>query len=196
MVALACLTGVVYAIHGVLASKGKKQSRMVQVVQIIRPPPPPPELPPPPPPDQPKEEIPKEQPDPVQNDEPTPSDQLGLDSEGGAGSDAFGLAARKGGQDLLGSGGATFAWYTGRIKDVIADKLANDVRLRSHRYTVAVRVWVDRDGRIKDVRLVAGTGNHELDQAIVAAVSTIDRMSDPPPIEMPQPISLKIVSRI
>jgi protein TonB len=165
------------------------------VVQLIRPPPPPPEAPPPPPPEPPKEEIPQEQPEPSPSDEASPSQQLGLDADGGAGSDAFGLAARKGGHDLLGSGGAAFAWYTGRLKDEVLEKLSGDPRFKAKKFTVGVRVWIEADGRIKEVKLTSSTGDRELDRAIESALASVPRMSEPPPIEMPEPVSLKIVSR-
>jgi periplasmic protein TonB len=170
--------------------------RTVQLVQLIRPPPPPPDVPPPPPP---PEEAPvpvtQNEPEPSPGEDSSPSDQLGLDADGGAGSDAFGLAARKGGHDLLGAGGAAFAWYTGRLKDQVVEKVTADARLRSKKYSVSVRVWIDAEGRIKDVKIASSSGNRELDQEIAASVAAIQRLDQPPPLEMPEPVTLKIVSR-
>jgi protein TonB len=195
--AVALLVGLfVWGVHLILAGKGSKVERKVQVIQVIRPPPPPPEdRPPPPPPDKPEEVLPRDEPEPTPADAPA-AEQLGLDAEGSAGGDAFGLAARKGGHDITGSGGAVFAWYTGRLKDQVLDRLAADARLRSKRYSVAVKVWIERDGRIRDVKLATTTGSRELDSAIEAALARLPKMSEPPPLEMPQPISLKIVSNI
>src|SRR5262245_7818543 len=100
-----------------------------QVVKLIRPPPPPPEQPPPPPPPEEKieEPLPQETPQDSPPEDSAPAEQLGLDAEGVAGSDGFGLAARKGGREL-GLGGAVFGWYTGRLKDAILDMLSEDER--------------------------------------------------------------------
>jgi TonB family protein len=141
--------------------------------------------------------LPKDEPEPTPKDEaPPPLQQLGLDAEGGAGSDAFGLAANRGGSDLVGgNGSAAFAWYTGRLKDAVLAKLSSDSHIGSKKFSVSVRVWIESDGRIKEVKLVTSTGSKELDQHIEAALATLSRLDDSPPLEMPQPVSLKIVSR-
>ena len=121
---------------------------------------------------------------------------MGLDAQGTAGEDAFGLAARHGGSDLVGgNGSAAFAWYTNRLKDAVVEKLSSDARVGSKRYSLSVRVWIEPDGRIKQVRLVTSTGDRELDQRIEAALGSLTRLNESPPLEMPQPISLKIISR-
>jgi protein TonB len=187
---------VVLGIRYVMASKGSKPDRQVQIVQIVRPPPPPPEdQPPPPPPEKVDEPLPQDQPEPSPSDEAAPSQQLGLDAEGGAGGDAFGLAARKGGHDITGGGGAVFAWYTQILKDAIVERLSNDKALRSKKFTIIVKVWVGPDGQVQNARLSNASGNHDLDGAIEAALGRLGRLREAPPIEMPQPISLRIVSR-
>lgn len=193
----AFVAAAVWFIHGVMSSKDTKPPRMTQTITVIKTPPPPPpdQPPPPPPPDRPQEQIPQDQPEPSPSNDPAPSEQLGLDAEGSAGGDSFGLAARKGGHDLAGSGGAIFGWYTSRIKDRIAEKLGADAKLKAKRFTVAVRVWVDPDGRIRDVKVASSTGNGELDSAIQAAVTSIGQLSDRPPVEMPQPVTIRIVAR-
>ncbi len=190
----------VWIAHGLMASKNQKQARTVQNITVIRPPPPPPpppeeKPPPPPPPDKVEEQLKQSEPEPTPDNTPAPSPQLGLDAEGAAGDDGFGLAARKGGSDLVGTGGAAFAWYTGKLKDEVTDRLSSDSKLRGKKYSVGVRIWLTTDGRIKDVRMTSGTGNRELDSAIAADLTALGRLSESPPIEMPQPISLQIVSR-
>jgi protein TonB len=189
------LAGLVWMIRGFMASKSEKPARLVQNITVIRPPPPPPDEPPPPPPEKVDEQIPQDQPEPTPDDAPTPSSQLGLDATGSAGDDGFGLAARKGGSDLVGTGGAAFAWYTGRLKDEVTERLSNDAAMRSKKFTVVVKVWIESDGRIRTMQLVSGSGSRELDGQISAALASIVRLSVSPPIEMPQPISLRIVSR-
>lgn len=191
------IAGFVWFVHTMMAGKTKKAQRQVQIVQIIKPPPPPPDQPPPPPPEKTEEPLPKDEPEPAPTDEPAPQEQLGLDAEGAAGGDAFGLAARKGGSDLVGgSGNAAFAWYTNRLKDAVVERLSADSKIGSKKFSVSVRVWIESDGRIREVKLVSTTGNRELDQRIEASLTALTRMSDAPPLEMPQPVSLKIVSRL
>jgi protein TonB len=195
---LLLLAGFVWFVRTMMAAKTQKAGRQVQIVQIIKPPPPPPpDQPPPPPPEKTEEPIPKDEPPPTPKDEaPPPLQQLGLDAEGTAGSDAFGLAANRGGSDLVGgNGNAAFAWYTGRLKDAVLAKLSSDTRIGTRRFSVSVRVWIEPDGRIKEVKLMGSSGNQELDLRIQAALSTLSRLDDSPPLEMPQPISLRIVSR-
>jgi len=171
---------------------------LVQEVHLIRPPPPPADLPPPPPPP-PEEKVnipdPQDKPDPTPSNEPPPGEQLGLDAEGSAGGDEFGLAARKGARDLLASGGSAYAWYAGLLKNQILDQLNGEKRARSGEYSLIVRVWVRNDGSVERVRIMQGSGNRERDQAIETALSRITRLSQAPPADMPEPISLRIVSR-
>lgn len=171
--------------------------RTVQTITVIRPPPPPPEEqpPPPPPPEKVEEPLPQDQPEPDQAPDEAPSQQLGLDAEGTAGGDAFGLAARKGGKDLAGSGGAVFAWYTGQIKDQLLDRLSGDNRVRAQKFSITVRVWIAPDGAIREAKLAGSSGNRDLDAALESALRSLGRMKEPPPVEMPQPVTLRVVSR-
>jgi protein TonB len=198
VLALFLLLGFVWFVRTMMAAKTGKPDRQIQTVQIIRPPPPPPpDQPPPPPPEKTEEALPKDNPDePPPDNSPPPAGPLGLDAQGGAGDDAFGLAARAGGSDLVGgNGNAAFAWYTNRLKDVIVEKLSADTRLGQKRFSLSVRVWIEADGRIKQVKLSSSTGDGTLDKAIESDLSSLLKLSDSPPLEMPQPVSLKIVSR-
>lgn len=188
--------GIVYLIKSMIGSSPGPVKQIVQEVRIIRPPPPP-EVEPPPPEVQDEVDVPEpeREPDVAQNDTP-PEGPLGLDAEGAAGADGFGLAARKGGRDLLGSGAGAFAAYTGLLKNEILDRLQENKRARSGAYSIVVRLWLSADGRIERVKLASSTGDSELDAAIESALSGIDRVAQAPPIEMPQPVSLRIVSRI
>jgi protein TonB len=188
--------GAVALVRGILNSAPGQPKKLVQEIHVIRPPPPPPDLPPPPPPP-PEEKVipePEKQPDPTRSDEPPPGDQLGLDTQGSSGGDAFGLLGRKGGRDLLASGGSAFSWYAGLLKNEIIEQLGNEKQARGSEYSVIVRVWVRDDGTIDRVRIVQSSGNRDRDRAIEAALSRITRVSQAPPADMPQPISLRIVS--
>jgi protein TonB len=187
---------VVMGVRHLLASKAKKPDRVVQTVQVIRPPPPQDTPPPPPPPDTRVDTpIPQDAPEPSPADS-GPSEQLGLDAEGSAGGDAFGLAARKGGQSITGGGGAIFAWYTQILKDAMVDRLGQEKALRAKAFAVVVRVWVATDGQVQRAQLVGTSGSKETDAAIEGALTHLGRLKQAPPLEMPQPVTLKINSRI
>jgi len=197
IIAVLLVAGFVWFVRTMMASKTSKPERQVQVVQIIRPPPPPPppsDQPPPPPPEKTEQALPKDQPEEhPPDDAPPPAAPLGIDAEGSAGSDAFGLAARTGGGDLIGGTGSNvFAWYTRKINEAIKDILAADGKLASKPFSTSVRIWVDREGRVK-VQMATTTGNRDLDQRIQSDLAAMPAMSDAPPLEMPQPVTLKIV---
>jgi protein TonB len=192
------LVGFVLFVHAMMAAKSAKPDRKIQMVQILRPPPPPPppDQPPPPPPEK-TEVLQKEEPEPQPEDQPAPVQNLGLDAEGSAGGDAFGLAARHGGSDLIGgSGSAPFAWYTNRISDAIRDRLASAACTRSAKNSISIRVIMEADGRVRQIKLSSTTGNPKIDECIDSTLASIQRISDPVPPGMPELVNLKIVPRI
>jgi periplasmic protein TonB len=189
-----CTGSAIYFLRDFLGTKAEPPKKLVQEVRIIRPPPPPPEVEPPPPPP-PEEEVDLPKPDPTPSDEPAPGDQLGVDAAGTGAGDGFGLVGRPGGRDLLASGGSAFAWYGGLIKNQILDLLGDDKKARSGSYSVVVRLWVRHDGTVEKANLMGSTGNTERDLAISRALAQLTRVSQAPPADMPQPISLRIVSR-
>jgi protein TonB len=96
---------------------------------------------------------------------------------------------------LLGSSNGAFAWYTGMLKDSILEKLSDDERIRHGSYAAIVRVWVASDGRVERVKLAQSTGDRTRDAAIEESLTKLSRVREAPPLEMPQPITLRIVSR-
>ncbi len=198
IVVLGLCGGAVSMVRGFLQDKPANQKKVVQEIQIIRPPPPPPDQPPPPPPPPEEEQVRLDEPQPEPDspsDEPPPGEQLGLDADGGAGSDAFGLLGRKGGRDLLASGGSAIAWYGGLLKDEIRKQLEEVKAARTGAYSVSVQVWVRPDGSIERIQLARSTGDRERDRAIEAALARIDRLAQVPPANMPQPLSFKVSAR-
>jgi periplasmic protein TonB len=188
---------VFWMVRGFLKSGPKPTKQVVQEIHMIRPPPPPPDEPPPPPPPEEKVDVhePDPEPDPTPSNEPPPSEQLGLDAEGGAGGDAFGLAGHPGGRDLLASGGSAFNWYAGLLKNEVLEQLESVKDTHRGAYSATVKIWVRGDGTIERAQLAQSTGDAARDKAIEAALSHITRVSEAPPADMPQPISLRIVSR-
>lgn len=168
---------------------------MVQEVKIIRTPPPPPPDTPPPPPEEVDVPEPEPQPEPTPSNEPPPGD-LGLDTDGVAGSDGFGLAARPGGRDLVGSGSSQLTWYGGLIQSAILAELNNDKVARSRSYSVSVRVWVREDGSLERTELAKSTGDREVDRAIERAAARVMRIPYAAPAALVQPITIRFVSRV
>lgn len=188
-------TGAFALLRTFLRGGSPHPQQVVQQIQLIRPPPPPNLPPPPPPPPEEKLHIatPQKAPQPTP-DHPPPSQQLGLDAKGGAGGDAFGLAARPGGQDITGEGGSAFSWYAGLLKDQILNQLGAQPEARANSYTVVVSVWVGGDGTVQRVQIAQSSGDPERDHSIESALTRLGRLSQPPPADMPEPITLRIVS--
>lgn len=185
-----------WLVVGISDQPPKAQKKIVQQVQVIRPPPPP-EVEPPPPPEPEKVEIDEPEPEPELADaEPPTGEQLGLDADGVAGGDAFGLMARKGGRDLLSTASdSRFNWYGNVLKNDLMDRLAEIRDIRRDSYSVVVRLWLGSDGQVKRFQVANSTGNDALDRDLVAALESLDRVSEIPPAGMPQPVRVRIVSR-
>lgn len=202
MILIAAIAVIVHMISS-MENKPAKKERKIQTISLTKPPPPPPpppkvEKPPEPEEEKIQEEVeqePEEIPDVA--DEP-PLGDLGLDAEGSAGSDSFGLAARKGGKGLLGGGGGgdPYAWYSGIIKNDILDILSEKEELRRKGYTAIVKVWVEADGSIKRFELARGSNDAEIDELLNRLLSKYRKVNEPLPPGMEQPIKLKITSRI
>lgn len=202
VILLAAIGAIVYMIAN-KEEKPAKKERKIQAISLTQPPPPPPpppkvEKPPEPEVEKLQEKVeqePEEIPDVAE--EPPPGD-LGLDAEGSAGSDGFGLAARKGGKGLLGGGGGgdPYAWYGGIIKNDILDILSEREELRRKGYTAMVKVWVEVDGSVKRFELARGSNDAEIDELLNRLLSKYRKVNEPLPPGMEQPIKLKITSRI
>jgi periplasmic protein TonB len=128
------------------------------------------------------------------SNEPPPSQNLGLDAEGGAGGDAFGLVGNKGGRDLLGTGGSAVAWYSGILKNAVLEQLNSDKDLRSGNFKLVVRFWLREDGSINRVSIVQGSGDSNRDRLIEAQLSRMARLPNAPPAGFPSPATLTVVS--
>ena len=213
---LPVLIGIIFSLLVLLAvyflkdkfQKPPQTKKVVQQITMLQPPPPPP--PPPevkPPEPEIKEEkieepVPDKEPEPApeESDEP-PAAELGLDAEGAAGADGFGLAARKGGHSLLGgSPGNSIIWYGGQIQRHLDDSLQNllaDTPASKSGYSVILEVWVDAEGKITRSELSSGSGKADVDQAIRAALPKLKAsIGKSPPENMPQPVKVRLTSRV
>lgn len=186
-----------FAVQG-LGGAGMPEPPKVQEISLVQPPPPPP--PPPkleePPPEE-QVDIPEPEPEPVPEeaaaDEPPPGEDLGLDAEGVAGADGFGLRAKKGGRGIIG-GGDRNRWYAGVIQRVLQGRLAENDAARGAKYSVVVKLWVGADGNVERFELSDSTGDAQSDAALRETLTGL-HLTDAPPVDMPQPIKLRVVSR-
>ncbi len=195
----------IMALQALIGEAPLPHTKKVQQISIIKPPPPPPppkiEKPPEPEieevevpePEEVVEEVPE-----ADSDEPPPGTDLGLDAEGGAGGDAFGLRGKKGARSLIGgSSGSRFGWYAGILQREIQAHLSVQEGVRQSQYTVVARLWIDSSGRIERAQLVGSTGDVSLDRRLESALSGGGfKVSEAPPDDMPQPVRLRIRSRI
>ncbi|WP_129779344.1 TonB C-terminal domain-containing protein [Peristeroidobacter soli] len=168
------------------------QRQVAQVVKIVRPPEDQP--PPPPPPPEEKIEEPLEQQEPDQApEEAAPAESLGVDAEGSAGGDGFGLAARKGGRDLVGTGTAPFRWYTDLVAKSLEGCFSEDEAVRRGSYKVDVKVQVDKDGTMHVLDLVGSSGNTAIDTAIRNRKGC--NIGQGRPVEVPALATVRVTSR-
>jgi TonB family protein len=204
-----------YVIKVSMEDDGPRRKNNTATVTLLKPPPPPVIKEKPPELQQPKE-VPKKEEfiDTEQNEEPrnansddsTPAgDTLGVDADGGAGSDGFGLVGKKGGRSILAGGGSgqvsllnKFAGYTYKvtteIKKKVMKRLDEEGGIPRGRLQAVVRVTVDDDGRVIDFRLTGSSGNSKMDQAVIDSLHSC-RISEPPPETMPRTMSIKIISQ-
>ncbi len=200
VVGVVCV-GLVIVISNFLDSQpsNKKVAQQISLITPPPPPPPPPKIEKPPEPE--IEEVKIEEPVPedvpeAPSDEPPMGDLLGLDADGVGGADAFGLLGNKGGRSLVGSGGDRFAYYGNVVTQMIQDFLYDRSDIRSKKYSVKVKVWISPDGAIDKVELVNSTGDTSVDKSLKVALMELGHVAERPPEDMPQPVRLKITSRL
>ena len=181
------------------------KSHTIAAIALVNQPPPPPPKPPEKPPEPPKikEEVKVDTPkDPPKADDPKPADKpssdkpLGLDANGAAGTDGFGLGANKGGQDIVGSGpgGGSGAYYSGLLQRAFFDALSRNRKVLRDEFRVVVKIWLSDDGHVTRAEIVNGSGNGEVDQQIQAALMDIAPLRDVPPSTLRQ-IQLRLSNR-
>lgn len=171
-----------------------QRKKVVQQITIIAPPPPPP----PPPEQEPEIQPPEEEAAIDEMDEAMPEEgmdedvgnDLGLDADGSAGGDSFGLLARKGGRGIVGGG------YGALVVQEINSMLVDDDRLRHKEYTVILQLWISDSGDIQRYKIDETSAKSEVIQMIQSALVRLGSVSSGPPLELPQPIRLRIRSRI
>ena len=166
--------------------------KVIQQISLIT-------LPPPPPPPEIKQEPPKQKeqvvekqdkPVPDQSKAPDISKNLGLDANGSAGADGFGLMARKGGRGVVGGG------YGALVVQEINSILTDDDKLRHSAYVLVLSLWISPTGMIEKYKIDKQLGDKETIAMVTSALTKMGSISEGPPLEVPQPIRIRIRSRI
>lgn len=175
-----------------------ERKQTVQKVTLLAPPPPPPPPPkveePPEPEVQEEVDIPEPEDVPDVPDAPPMGDDLGVDADGTGAGDGFGLIGRKGGRGLL--DGDPNAAYAAKMQKAIEDLLIDNEQIRSRAYSVVAQLWVGEDGSITRAKLSRSTGDEIIDGALIELLTTTSMLASGPPIDMPQPVKLRISSRM
>lgn len=168
----------------------------ITLVSLAPPPPPPPITRPPPPPQQ--EEQKMDQPM-IKEEEPQEAPRNEALSTGikGDGPNNFGLSNKGGNGSIGGSAGRStkWSWYAKQVQARVQQALQRNNRTRSASMEVNVRVWPDATGRIHRAQLAGSTGDPRLDAAIRDEVLSGLQLDQPPPVDMPVPITLRLAAR-
>lgn len=223
VVVVLCLLagGLVYL---VMNDKGGGKKTFVAKVDLVKPnvpdrPPPPPKEKPPEPEIQKKEaivtpaDVSQAQASAAKGDnKPAAEGPLGVQGDGSAGSDGFGLAARgRGGKDVTtvgtgyGIGGedqAALLRKYGSYGRLIQDELTRAVRKRldenggipKGKLECVVQIEIDEGGGIKECRITRPSGNSTMDQALKESSGHV-KISEAPPQGMRKRISIRVTSQ-
>lgn len=176
---------------------------MVMVPPPPPPPPPEPEKLPEPTPEKVQPEVREPEPTPAEapKDDSTPSpnkdlgDPVTMDSAAQAGTDAFGIAAGRGGGMTGGGGGLGAGSYSRYFSNALQQAFSRDARTRQLVFDdIRLDVWLDADGRVNRVQLVQGTGNQQTDEAVQAMVRDF-RSDEKPPASLRSPVRISIKGR-
>ncbi|HEX3431792.1 MAG TPA: hypothetical protein VHT03_13005 [Rhizomicrobium sp.] len=188
---LLVIAGVVlYFLHDT-ASIRREAPPLPTLIATVPPPPPPP-----PPKQQPEPEKkvleqqkPVEQPKAADNS-PKP---VTINGPAQAGSDAFNVGAGSGGGDVGSGSGLGEASYTRYLGSALQQSIQNDDRVNHLVFSADMAVWVDPNGRITRAAVLKTTGDHNIDQDLVAVLESMPALDEPPPatLEFPQRVRIE-----
>ena len=216
-VMIALVGGGVYFFRTILSEDAPRRKDTTATVTLLKPLPPPVIKEKPPEPAQVKEVQQKEEIiDPgLKNEAPnndsqdsTPAgDNLGVDAEGGAGGDGFGLVGKKGGRSLLAGGSSGFGnssllskfsgytqMVTTELRKKVMKRLDEEGGIPKGKLQAVVRVSVDIDGKIIAYRIIGSSGNNRMDEAVKQSLGSL-KISEPPPDGMPRTMDIKITAQ-
>jgi periplasmic protein TonB len=125
---------------------------------------------------------------------------LGLAEAGEGGTDAFGLAGRPGGTELLltggggGGGNGRFTQFGQQLEAHVQHELNRQDGLKKVCYTADILVWLTPTGVVQEARIRKSTGQLALDAEIQRALESLRPLEPAPPAGIPWPVGLRIVS--
>lgn len=191
------LAGIIAVARLALSGGGSPKRDSITLVSLA--PPPPPVAPPPPPPPPQQDEQKMEQPL-IKEDQPKeapPKNEPLSTGIKGDGPNSFGLSDKPGsGRFGTDNGkGTKWSWYANQVQSRVQQALQQNRKTRSASVSVNVRVWPDVTGRINRAQLANSTGDPLLDAAIRDEVLTGLQLDQPPPADMPAPITLRLAAR-
>jgi len=203
-IGLLVIGGLGTAVYFIFDGMSKTQRHAIQTVtRITLPPPPPPPPPKPPEPEKvvetPKIQEPKvvdKKPDkaPPKPEAPPASP---LTAEAGTGANPYGLAVGNGTGNMVGGGGgdskAAYQSYGRIVSADVQAALRRADKLRFAKFTAELRIWLDANGRVTQVRLASSSGDPAVDNEVTRSLSGL-ALREPPPKDMPQPIRLRTKS--
>ncbi|MDD2722614.1 MAG: energy transducer TonB [Methylovulum sp.] len=212
VVAVLIIAGIVFFVRRQILSAGYQRVEAPLSVTLLKDQPP---VPPPPPPkeileqpaEEPKTESMESEALEVESNPEVLDETLGLDTATAvAGSDAFGLKARKGGKSLTEikpesglkkSKPSTMelGFYASKIEEYLQNELSKRNELRSINYSVIIKIWLDDEGRITRCDLGESTGNKNIDSLLVGTLTGSRKIPNAPPKNMPQPVILRITTQ-
>ena len=181
---------------------GPPPRKAQEIVSIKLPPPPPTPPPPPPPPqDAPKQEMMRQEqlneddvkPEPQEAASPT----IGTNVTGNGPADGFGLGSNKNG--FLGNGSKSpranaskFGWYASMMIKSFTEALNRNPRTKNASFDIEAKIWSDAGGRVTRAKLMSTTGDLAVDEAIKNEVLNGFQLKNPPPDDMPMPITMRL----
>ncbi|HVN94932.1 MAG TPA: TonB C-terminal domain-containing protein [Syntrophorhabdaceae bacterium] len=210
-------------IYLVASDKGGSKKQHIATVDLVKPLPPPKEPPPPkekpPEPEAQKKAIeavpqmaPQSEARAMKGDgKPVADGPLGLEGDGGAGSDGFGLAAKgKGGRDVitLGKGGGAggfdqggllrkYAWYTRlvekQLNGLVRKRLDENKGWPKSKWEALVYIQIDEGGTISGFKITRPSGFQSVDDAVKECLRTA-RIGEPLPEGIHTAMNVKISS--
>jgi len=216
-VSVVLLLAVGFLLKIFLTDSGPRKKLQISSVTLMKPPEQK-DKPPEPPPEAPKPQQTQQmdaptqqQMDTPQNNQPAdnaPAGPLGLDAEGGAGSDGFGLAGRKGGRSIIGGGGggggsgmslmAKYGWYTKKVQDELWGKikkaLDEEGGIPKGKHKAVVWLQLDPRGSVVQFKIVNSSGNDKVDEALRKQLPAM-RFSQPLPDGMPKGMTIRVSSQ-
>jgi hypothetical protein len=160
------------------------------------PPPPPPPPPPPRPPEQKFVEQPKDLKPMVKKDEAkNPDKPPGPPTPAASGPPSdFGIGGSGSSGDGIGeSGGSEYGPYAAEVIAAIKARLqANSKTNRVTVHGLKTRIWADKTGRVIKATVSGSTGDPAVDEALKNEVLVGLQLQEPPPVDMPMPIVLRV----